>query len=75
MQIYNYKANVKGEQVTTTSIRKLATIINDKYEFQIVTADTLNNYFTRPHTMKLKAARLESLGLERFVVGLPQPSE
>ena len=45
--------------------------INEIFEFDIVTRDTLHNYFTRPHLMKLKLKRLQSLGIERSIVSFP----
>ena len=45
MKLYTYKAKVKGKDIETDSIVKLAKEINEIFEFEIVTRDTLHNYF------------------------------
>ena len=69
MRKYIYTANVKGQEIETQSLKNLAEQINSIYEFPIVTQHTLNNFFTRPHLMKLKCKNLESLALQRVVKG------
>ena len=61
---YQYSATVKGETIQTNTVTEK---INTIFEFPVVTKDTLNNYFTRPHVMRLKTINLESLLLKRFV--------
>lgn len=75
MKLYTYKAKVKGQDIETDSIVKLAKEINEIFEFEVVTRDTLHNYFTRPHLMKLKLKRLQSLGIERSIVSFPEIPE
>ena len=69
MKQYQYNATVKGEPVQTNTVAEMAVKINTLFEYPVVTKDTLNNYFTRPHVMRLKTINLESLLLKRSVKG------
>ena len=64
---YQYSATVKGEIIQTNTVAEMTEKINTIFDFPVVTKDTLNNYFTRPHVMRLKTINLESLLLKRFV--------
>ena len=64
---YQYSATVKGETIQTNTVAEMTEKINTIFEFPVVTKDTLDNYFTRPHVMRLKTINLESLLLKRFV--------
>ena len=64
---YQYSATVKGEIIQTNTVAEMTKKINTIFDFPVVTKDTLNNYFTRPHVMRLKTINLESLLLKRFV--------
>ena len=67
MMKFTYSATVKGQEIETGSVKSLADKINAIYEYPIVTQHSLNNYFTRPHLMKLKVKNLESLGIKRSI--------
>ena len=67
MKQYQYNATVKGEPVQTNTVAEMAVKINTLFEYPVVTKDTLNNFFTRSHLMRLKAINLQSLHLQRTV--------
>ena len=64
---YQYSAIIKGETVQTNTVAEMTMKINTLFEYPVVTKDTLNNFFTRSHLMRLKAINLQSLHLQRTV--------
>ena len=69
MMKYEYSVYLKNQELKTTSMPKLAKMINDAFEFPVVTTHTLNNYFTRREKMESKAKLYDSFGLQRTIIG------
>eukprot|EP01052_Picozoa_sp_SAG31_P048672 SAG31_NODE_10294_length_1159_cov_0.404717_1_plen_72_part_00 len=69
MRKYQYFATAKGQEIDSSNVGDLVIMINEIYEFPIVTRDSINNYFNRPEKMKKKKVNLDLLQLRRQNLG------
>eukprot|EP01050_Picozoa_sp_SAG11_P039815 SAG11_NODE_16950_length_532_cov_116.944573_2_plen_72_part_00 len=69
MKKYIYSAMVRDQEIKCHNIDELTKIINDIFDFNVVSRASLYNYFTRPERMKSKIDCISKLQLRRQNLG------
>ena len=69
MKKYLYLAMIRDQEIKCHTIKELTQTINGIFEFDVVSSNSLYNYFTRPERMKGKVNNITKLQLRRQNLG------